>query len=57
VQTVELAQHGGRRRTCRGLGKTGNQNLDTGTENESLLLVQRRPRAGSKKASQREKEN
>ena len=57
VETVELAQHGRRGRTCRGLGKTSNQDLDTGTENESLLLVQRRPSAGSKKASQREKEN
>ncbi|HRI91590.1 MAG TPA: hypothetical protein PLS93_08060 [Accumulibacter sp.] len=57
MQAVELAQHGRRGRTRRGLGEAGDEDLDTGTENEGLLLVQRRTAAGSKKTGQRTKEN
>ena len=46
MQAIEFAQHGRCRRPGLCFLKTGNQDLDTGAENEGFLLMQRSLGAG-----------
>jgi hypothetical protein len=56
MQTIELAQHGCRCRTCCRFVQAGDQHFDAGPENEGFLMVQGRPLAGRQDAGKKQRE-